>query len=203
MSDTLEAKKPSFWLVGSYSDTFFILFAGPLISLALFLAIWNGSAFLIGAALFALFLDIPHVLHTYVTLLSNPSDFTRHRRSFWVSLGIISFLCIGLALANQFMVLVSLWVYWQPYHVCKQHFGVATLYARKAGYKADTNHVKTLVLAGFAAPLLYRLTHGGFQFGHYVLFGNSLPFSGLHVYTPTLPAWTTWLACDNGPHPDS
>lgn len=186
--------QPSPWLVGTRSDVFFILLAGPLISLMLLWGIWNGPAFLIGAALFALLLDIPHLLHTYVALLSNPAEFARHQRPFWLGLAAISAVCIGLALADQFLLLVTIWVYWQPYHVCKQHFGVATMYARKSGYKADTDHVKTLVLAGFAAPLLYRLTHGGFEFGHYALFGNTLPFSGLKVYAPVLPEWTAWIA---------
>lgn len=186
--------QPSPWLVGIRSDVFFILLAGPIISLVLLWGIWHGPAFLIGAALFALLLDIPHLLHTYVALLSNPAEFSRHQRPFWIGLTVISALCIGLALADQFLLLVTIWVYWQPYHVCKQHFGVATMYARKSGYKADTDHVKTLVLAGFAAPLLYRLTHGGFEFGHYVLFGNTLPFSGLTVYASDLPQWTAWAA---------
>jgi hypothetical protein len=185
---------PSTWLVGARSDIFFILLAGPIISLVLLWGIWHGPAFLIGAALFALLLDIPHLLHTYVVLLSNPAEFTRHQRPFWLGLLVISTLCIGLALADQFLLLVSIWVYWQPYHVCKQHFGVATMYARKSGYDGDTSHIRTLVLAGFAAPLLYRLTHGGFEFGHYVLFGRTLPFSGLKVYTPVLPEWTAWIA---------
>lgn len=181
------------WLVGMRSDVFFILLAGPLISLGLLWGVWHGPAFLIGAALFAVLLDIPHLLHTYIAMLAKPAEFARHRRPFWLGLAVITAGCVGLLWAGQFLLLVSIWVYWQPYHVCKQHFGVATMYARKSGYKADTGHIKALVLAGFAAPLLYRLTHGGFEFGEYLLFGNTLPFSGIKVYTPDLPAWTTWL----------
>ena len=182
------------WLVNARNDIFFILLAGPLISLMLLWGVWQGPAFVIGAALFALLLDIPHLLHTYVAMLSSPAEFERHKRPFWIGLAVISTVCIGLALADQFLLLVSIWVYWQPYHVCKQHFGVATIYARKAGYSAETDHVRSLVLSGFAAPLLYRLTHGGFQFGEYELFGTRLPFSGLGVYAPEIPTWTAWVA---------
>lgn len=182
------------WFLGPRRDTLAILVAGPAISLALLWGIWHGPAFLIGAALFALFLDLPHVLHTYIRLLADPADFQAHRRPFWWGLAVITVLCIGSAAIGQFALLVSIWVYWQPYHVCKQHFGVATLYARKAGYRAETTHVKALVLSGFAAPIMYRLTHGGFHFGHYVLLGNTLPFSDLMVYTPPMPHWMPWLA---------
>src|SRR3546814_20398110 len=57
-------KKP--WFVSAKVDTLAILVGGPLISVALLLAIMQGPAFLLGAWLFALFLDIPHVLQTHV-----------------------------------------------------------------------------------------------------------------------------------------
>lgn len=194
MNNVTSASKFSSWLIGPRIDTFFILMAGPTISVGLFWAIWHGPAFLIGAALFALLLDIPHLLHTYITMLSNPYDFARYRRPLWTSLIVISLLCVGLAVTNQFVVLVTIWVYWQPYHICKQHFGVAAMYARKAGYRGSTGHVKLLMFAGMVAPLLYRLVHGGFKFGHYVFFGNTMPFSDLSVYTPPIPSWSVWLA---------
>lgn len=194
MTIPASAKAPMPWFVSARIDTFTVLVAGPLVSIMLILAVRQGPAFLFAALLFALFLDLPHVLHTHVRLLANPADFRRNRTQFWGSLMVISLLCVGLGLARQYSWLVALWVYWQPYHVCKQHYGVATLYARKGGYQADTNHVLYLMLAGFAAPLLYRMAHGGFQFGHYELFGDKLPFANLVVPTPPVAAWCALAA---------
>ena len=182
------------WFVSARIDTFTVLVAGPLVSVMLMLAVMQGPAFLIGALLFALFLDLPHVLHTHVRLLANPADYRRNRTQFWGSLIVISLVCVGLGLAQQFAWLVAIWVYWQPYHVCKQHFGVATLYARKSGYQGDTNHVLYLMLSGFAAPLLYRMAHGGFQFGNYELFGDKLPFANMVVPTPPVAEWVALVA---------
>lgn len=187
MNTSTPLQRPMAWFVNARTDTLAVLVAGPLVSVLLLLAVLQGPAFLIGALLFALFLDLPHVLHTHIRLLANPVDYRRNRRQFWGSLLVIALVCVGLARAGQFPWLVAIWVYWQPYHVCKQHFGVATLYARKSGYQADTRHVLILVLTGFAAPLLYRVAHGGFQFGNYELFGDKLPFANLRVPTPPLP----------------
>ncbi|OHX22139.1 hypothetical protein BI344_05460 [Chromobacterium sphagni] len=182
------------WFFNLRADAAAILLAGPLVSLALYLAVQQrGPSFLLCALAFALLLDLPHVLHTYIRLFANPADFHRHRQSFWRSLLILALLCSALGTLGQYAILVTIWVYWQPYHVCKQHFGVATLYARKSGYKHSTRHVLLLLICGFAAPLLYRLCHGGFRFGQYQLFGQSLPFSGLQVYTPPLPAWSAGI----------
>ncbi|WP_248800427.1 hypothetical protein [Pseudomonas sp. MWU13-2105] len=183
--------KAASWFVSARADTWAILIGGPLISVALLLAILHGPAFLIGALLFALFLDIPHVLHTHVRLLAEPLEYRRHKLRFWTSLGLISALCLGLYAFGAFAWLVAIWVYWQPYHVCKQHFGVAALYARKSGYKHSTTPIRTMVLAGFAAPLLYRISHGGFHFGDYQLFGQALPFANISIPTPPLdPLWS-------------
>lgn len=187
-------KVPTGWFVNARIDTLTVLVVGPLISILLILALIQGPAFLIGALLFALFLDLPHVLHTHVRLLANPTDFKRNRVHFWGSLIVISVVCIGLAVAQQFAWLVAIWVYWQPYHVCKQHYGVSTLYARKSGYQAGTDHVLYLMLAGFAAPLLYRMANGGFNFGHYELFGNRLPFANMAIPTLPMPAWMSAAA---------
>ena len=157
MTISAGVKAPMPWFVSARIDTFTVLIAGPLVSVMLMLAVMQGPAFLFGALLFALFLDLPHVLHTHVRLLANPADYRRNRAQFWGSLSVISLVCVGLGLAQQFAWLVAIWVYWQPYHVCKQHYGVATLYARKSGYQGDTNHVLYLMLSGFAAPLLYRM----------------------------------------------
>lgn len=182
------------WFISQRADTLTVLVAGPLISLALFVAIVHGPAFIIVAALFALVLDVPHVLHTHIRLLSEPQLFRRHQLRFFVSLAFISLLCGGLYWAGAYAWLVAIWVYWQPYHVCKQHFGVASLYARKSGFRGDVRPIRDLVLCGFLAPLVYRVSHGGFHFGDYQFFGQPLPFANIVVPTPALgPAWA-WAA---------
>ncbi|MBL0841811.1 hypothetical protein E3Z27_15545 [Pseudomonas mediterranea] len=192
MSNTISDKAA--WFVSARADTLAILIGGPLISVALLLAIMQGPAFLIGALLFALFLDIPHVLHTHVRLFAEPLEYQRHKKRFWASLLVISAVCVGLYALNALPWLVAIWVYWQPYHVCKQHFGVAALYAKKAGYRHSTQPVRDMVLAGFAAPLMYRITHGGFHFGDYQLFGQALPFANISIPTPALDPYWAWLA---------
>jgi hypothetical protein len=182
------------WFVSAKVDTFSILIAGPLVSIMLILAVMQGPAFLIGALLFALLLDLPHVLHTHVRLLANPADYQRNRTQFWGSLILLSIIGIGLGVTQQFVWLVAIWVYWQPYHVCKQHYGVATIYARKSGYQRDTNHILYLMLAGFAAPLLFRMANGGFRFGNYELFGDKLPFAEMVIPTPPIANWAAMVA---------
>ncbi|MFN3355732.1 MAG: hypothetical protein ACK418_06950 [Pseudomonas sp.] len=192
MSTNMSVKMP--WFVSAKVDTLAILVGGPLISVALLLAIMQGPAFLVGALLFALFLDIPHVLHTHVRLFAEPLEYQRHKVQFWAGLVVISVFCVGLYSLNALPWLVAIWVYWQPYHVCKQHFGVAALYAKKAGYKHSTLPIRNMVLAGFAAPLIYRITHGGFHFGNYELFEQTLPFANISIPTPALAPFWAWLA---------
>jgi hypothetical protein len=194
MANLNPSKQPMQWLSSAKVDTVSLLVAGPLISLVLLLAVMQGPAFLVCAVLFAVFLDLPHVLHTHVRLLANPADFRRVRVHFWGSLAALTVICVSLGAAKMLPWLIAIWVYWQPYHVCKQHFGVATMYARKAGYQGDTQHVLYLMLAGFAAPLMYRMAHGGFKFGDYELFGDKLPFANVEVPTPPVPGWLAGVA---------
>jgi hypothetical protein len=82
--------------------------------------------------------------------------------------------------------LLMVWVYWQILHVVKQHDGIVALYAAKSGYKSSRQLAKASLFLGCAAPILYRMANGGFQFGAYSVNGMDLPLSNMSVAVPPI-----------------
>ena len=180
------APKPTQFLLSRRLDIGFLFLGGAGLSVLLMGARYFDLHFLAIALTLAVVMDFPHVLHTYLRIGLDPEEQRLYRAEFFCSLALISAVAISLALAGQFWLLVSIWVYWQPYHVMKQHDGIAGLYAVKNGYTGDRRWLRGVLFLGCAAPVLYRVADTGLAFGVYKIFGHPLPFSGVHVPTPPI-----------------
>lgn len=175
------------WIVSRHVDLLVILCGGLLLSLLIFLTVHSGVGFLYAALFFALFADFPHVLQTYSRILFDPQEFKIYRREIRLSLLVIAAVVAYFLLAGEFWFLITVWVYWQPFHVIKQHFGIVSIYALKADYRGSRALTKATLFLGCFTPVLYRAVTKGLKFGDYELMGTALPFSGLSIAAPPVP----------------
>ncbi len=174
------------WFISPRVDIWFVLGAGALLSIGLFVASQNKPWFLVAAVLFAVLSDYPHVLQTTARIWLDPRERARHGRHYVVSIVVIGSAVVGAMFGGLVIVLVTVWAYWQIMHVLKQHYGILNIYAAKNGYRGPRNLAKYLLFAGCLAPVVARAAQG-FQFSEYVFFGYRLPFSNLTVPTPPIP----------------
>ena len=174
------------WFVGPRVDIGFVLGAGSLLSIGLFVASSHKTWFLVAAVLFSMLSDYPHVLATSARVWLDPRERDRYGRRYLVSLGITGAAVAGLMLAHQVTVVAAVWAYWQVLHVLKQHYGILNIYAAKNGYRSSRRLAKWVLFAGCIAPFLFRASRG-LRFSTYVVFGYRLPFSKLTVPTPPIP----------------
>lgn len=182
------------FLLSRRADIGFLLFGGVAISAVLMLTKYLDLHFLYLAVTFAIVMDFPHVVHTYVRVAFDPEEYKRYGREFNTSLLFFVLLCGALVLIGQFALLVAVWVYWQPYHVIKQHDGISGLYAVKNGYKGERRWLRGALILGCAAPILYRIMDTGLGFGSYEVFGSTLAFSNMQIPTPPMP-WPLVALC--------
>ena len=173
-------------LVHPAIDGGLVLGGGALVSIVLY-ALWRFNAgFLIAATIFAICLDLPHVLQTTLRVWYDPQERALHRRRYVASLTVIFGVTATLTLRGHLSVVLIVWLIWQVFHVVKQHEGIVSLYLAKAGYRGDRRLTRYVLYLGCAAPVLYRLREG-MAFADYVVFGHRMPFSNLAVATPSLP----------------
>lgn len=182
-----DRRSPRPWLINPTVDLALVFGVGVLFSAVLYVCWRAGSGFLVVAAVFAVLLDFPHVLWTSVRVGLDPRERALHGRHFLVSLGVITAAVAALAGTGHFLVVVVVFVLWQVWHVVRQHLGVVSVYAAKAGYRGSRAPAKRVLVAGCLAPVLYRAAQG-LQLGHYVVGGRVLPFSDLTVPLPPVPA---------------
>jgi hypothetical protein len=182
------------WFIGRTFDLSFIIVGGIMTSLLLYLTYKFGTGFLTVAALFAIVADFPHVLETHVRILFDPEEYRVYRREFWGSLLIIGTIVGYFAAIGEAAFLVMIWVYWQPLHNFKQHFGVIALYTKKAGIRAPISLARAVLFLGCAAPILWRIAFRGLHFGNYRIFGLQMPFSGVSIPLVPVPPSAVVLA---------
>ena len=178
---------PTPYLLSAKADFRFILVGGVLLSLLLIVISFYDLGFLFVALSFSVMVDFPHVLHTYLRIGLDRAEYERYAAPIKFGFLAIAATCGVLMAFGQLTILLAIWVYWQPYHVIKQHHGISSLYMVKGGYRGDRRWLRWLLFAGCVAPILYRAATTGLTFGHYELFGRVLPFSGMHVPTPPIP----------------
>lgn len=183
----LAASSPTRFLLSRGLDIGFLMLGGATLSAILVTSRHLDFHFLYIALTFAIVMDFPHVVHTYVRVAFDPDERQIYRREFYISLAVITAVSLSLVAAQQFWLLVTIWVYWQPYHVIKQHDGIAGLYAVKNGYKGDRRWLRGALMFGCVAPILFRIMDTGLGFGTYEVFGHPLPFSNLRIPTPPIP----------------
>jgi hypothetical protein len=174
------------WFVGPRVDVFFVLGLGALLSAVIFATTPHKGAFLCAAVAFAVLSDYPHVFATSARVWLDPRERARYRRRYLVSLCLIAVVLSSLMFTGLTVVVVTVWAYWQVFHVLKQHFGIINIYASKNGYKSSRKLLKHALFAGCLAPVVYRMSHG-LAFSEYEVLGYRLPFSNLVVPTPPVP----------------
>jgi hypothetical protein len=108
-------------------------------------------------------------------------------RAFLGSLIIFAICAVYLTSQAGLRFVIMIWLYWQPFHVLKQHLGIAKIYNGKNGYRGPFGNVQASLVLGCLAPVLYRISTSGFKFNHYVLWGRELPFSGMSFPAPPVP----------------
>jgi hypothetical protein len=175
------------WIVGKRTDLGLVLGGGVAVSLLLLLTSVYGTGFLVVAVAFAMLTDMPHVLQTHVRVLFDPEETRIHARPFYASLGLIAALVVAGAHFGFEWLLVSVWVYWQPYHVLKQHDGLMQIYAGKHGYRGSRTLGRAALFLGCGAPILHKIGSDGYRFGEYSVLGVRMPFSGVEIWTPPVP----------------
>ena len=181
------------WLVSARTDLYLVFVLGAVWSGAAVASVVLGSGFLLVAALFAVLADFPHVLQTTLRVWLDPGERLRHGRHYLLSFVVIGAAVGTLAFLGRFVVVVAVFLGWQILHVVKQHIGMVSVYAAKAGYRGSRAWAKRALVLGCLAPVLYRAAHG-VRFGDYVVGGRHLPFSGLSLPLPPIPAPLVWMA---------
>ncbi|MES2677411.1 MAG: hypothetical protein V4612_03750 [Pseudomonadota bacterium] len=181
------------YLVNKKLDFTGIVLFGMIIATTIFFTSYYGFGFMVVAVLFAALIDIPHVLHTYARILSNKGEFSLYREKFLTSLFLISITALFFITRNQLWLLAMVWVYWQPYHVFKQNYGISKIYAKKNGYSDSIFLCIMTLLFGCLSPIIYRVSDTGLRFGNYSVFEKQLPFSNLVIPTPNLPIESSYV----------
>ena len=187
MNQSAEIGLDSRWIVGRRFDASFILLGGLAVSAACILTARLGVGFLAIAVGFAVVLDYPHVMQTWVRILMDRDEARIYGRGFLASLAAFAACAAYLRWQVGLPFLIMIWLYWQPYHVIKQHVGIAKIYNGKNGYRGPFVTAQASLILGCAAPILYRMSTAGFAFDRYSLWGRELPFSGLRFPVPPVP----------------
>ena len=182
-SSTLDPR----WLVSQRFDLTFILLGGAVVSAICFALSTLDSGFLMLAVGFAIVLDFPHVMQTYVRIWLEPHETKLYGRDFLLSLVLTGICATYLYLAGELVFLLAVWIYWQPFHVIKQHLGIVRIYNAKIGYRGPSSLAERTLWLGCLAPILARLSSTGLHFDEYVVFHRRLPFSGLTLPAPPVP----------------
>lgn len=193
MAQRLTAQQRQQWLVSAPVDIGLVFVLGGLWSAAAAVSLWAGTGFLIVAALFAVFADFPHVVQTSLRVWFDPAERARHSRHYLVSLLIIAAGVGSLTATGNFVIVIAVFLCWQVFHVIKQHIGMVSIYAAKAGYRGSRVLAKRVLILACAAPVVYRVGEG-LHFPEYVFNGTHLPFSGMSLWLPPVPAPLVWLA---------
>ena len=195
VSERSSSRQPDLrWFVGPRVDIFFVLGLGAVLSAVIFATTPHKGAFLCAAVAFAILSDYPHVFATSARVWLDPRERVRYGRRYLVSLCLIAVVLSSLMFTGLTVVVVTVWAYWQVFHVLKQHFGIINIYASKNGYKSSRKVLKYALFAGCLAPVVYRMSHG-LAFSEYEVLGYRLPFSNLAVPTPPIPLAVVVAGC--------
>jgi hypothetical protein len=103
----------------------------------------------------------PHVVSTFTRLCFDRASYREHRRLLWLLPPAILVLNAGLFFAVGPWILVSVYLYWQWFHYTRQSWGVARIYARRAGMPLPGD--RRLELVAFHAVPLWGILHRSHQ----------------------------------------
>ncbi|HET7699079.1 MAG TPA: hypothetical protein VFK57_25395 [Vicinamibacterales bacterium] len=182
------------WLVNKRFDIVFVLIGAVLVSALCFALVALGSGFAVLAVGFAIVLDFPHVMQTYVRIWMDAREAKVYGRGFLTSLALIAACATYLYAAGEVVLLIAVWIYWQPFHVLKQHIGITRIYNAKNGYRSPSPLADYTLWLGCVSPILARIFLTGLQFDEYIILGRRLPFSNLTIPTPPVSGPVVILA---------
>ncbi|MFN6518397.1 MAG: hypothetical protein RMY29_028465 [Nostoc sp. CreGUA01] len=169
------------WYYSKELDSFILFGLSPIVALFLAFLIYLKVPDFMGAIIAGVIIDIPHQAQTHLLLLANPKEFAKFKSHYFISAILIAAFCTFFAVTGNILIPVTVWAYWLIIHIILQHFGIATLYARKGGYSGDTSDIKYLVLIGSMVPIIYRMATTGITFG--------TPINEIQIVTPAIPIW--------------
>jgi hypothetical protein len=174
------------WLHSAPVDIGLVYGGGAAVAAFFLWAGYTNQGLVVGAALFGMFLDMPHVLTTSVRVMGDKSEFALHGRRYLLST-LLCLVAVSVAAATVgFAPAVVVWAVWQFFHVVKQHMGMTNIYLAKARYRGPRRSFKILIGAVAVAPFLVR-AHSGLHFGHYEVSGRTVPFSDQSIPLPQTP----------------
>ncbi|AGC48461.1 hypothetical protein MYSTI_07189 [Myxococcus stipitatus DSM 14675] len=163
-----QAAPPARWLVNRRQDLLSTL-GGTGASLALVaLHVWGGVSSLVLWWAWVLVLDGPHLFATVSRTYLDAREWRTRRRLLLGSLGwfAVGPACFALSLALGtklpfllFLTFAALWAYW---HVVRQHYGLMSLYQRKAGEASPLDRTldRVTLYTGLLAPFVaFAVSH--------------------------------------------
>jgi hypothetical protein len=143
------------WIISARDDL--IWFIGSVAASYLLLALYLSGAvpLLYMVAIWAIFIDAPHVFATFSRTYFDRTERHRRRRLLWGSLLFFAAgpLLVLAGLGFLFFFLAALWAY---YHLVKQHYGFMVLYKKKNDDLAPTDNAldRLLLLFAFNYPFV-------------------------------------------------
>ena len=141
----ISARDDLVWLIGSVLSSYALLalYVGGIIPLVPMVALW------------AIFIDAPHVFGTFSRTYFDKTEWQNRRRLLW---GSLLFFVIGpvMVLASAGFVFFFLAALWAYYHLVKQHYGFMVLYKKKNNDLAPLDNAldRLLLLFAFNYPFV-------------------------------------------------
>jgi len=126
-------------------------------------------------------LGYPHVAATFVRLAPNKTGFENHRFLIFGLPLIVLAATSALAIGFGFVLIATIYFYWQWYHTLRQSWGVAQLYRRRSSVPVRENPLFAEGL--FALVALWGLLHRLTTAPDYFIY-PSLP-----IIVPHVPVW--------------
>lgn len=182
----LEIKRESV-IISNQGDIYLVFGIGIGFAVLLLGGQGFGYGFMVAAVIFSIFVDLPHVLHTTVRLISDKDEWVRFGGIWSLSLLATFGACVLLVATDNELWIAVVWVYWQPLHVFKQNFGIVKIYGALAKSETLISPLLYSLFFGCLSPMLFRINQSGFVFGTYEVFGHPLPFTGLEIPTADIP----------------
>ncbi|BCD99562.1 hypothetical protein [Marinagarivorans cellulosilyticus] len=113
---------------------FVLFFVGVLLPIVFFVLYWNAGIPMASLmVLFIVLLDTPHAMQTITRVWMDDQARTLFGRRAILCFVVMAIVCLTLIFTgNSFYILIIL-LFYGPYHIIMQHFGMASLYRAKAG----------------------------------------------------------------------
>jgi len=127
------------------------LWSLPLLAATFFLQRQNGVALSLSFYLLAVFCNNPHYMATVYRAYRTADDFNKYRFfTVYVTVLLAATVVLVHLLPALFPWVITLYLTWSPWHYTGQNFGIAQMFARRAGGPPDAT-ARHLLWIGYAA----------------------------------------------------